>query len=109
MIAKNGGFFQNAGVISLGIPKPASTGNNNDKNDNDSRHAAMEVQVCPKSDAYDGCFDTMRASSRPIDLDQWTETAVWNSLCDLGDDQILAVSQYNGYVYIVRGKIILKE
>ena len=80
-----------------------------DKNDNDSRHAAMEVQVCPKSDAYDGCFDTMRASSRPIDLDQWTETAVWNSLCDLGDDQILAVSQYNGYVYIVRGKIILKE
>ena len=80
-----------------------------DKNDNDSRHAAMEVQVCPKSDAHDGCFDTMRASSRPIDLDQWTETAVWNSLCDLGDDQILAVSQYNGYVYIVRGKIILKE
>ena len=79
-----------------------------DKKDNDSRHAAMEVQVCPKSDVQDGCFYTMRSPSRPIDLDQWTETAVWNSLCDLGNDEILAVSQYNGYVYLVRGKIILK-
>ena len=79
-----------------------------DKKDNDSRHAAMEVQVCPKTDVQDGCFYTMRSPSRPIDLDQWTETAVWNSLCDLGNDEILAVSQYNGYVYLVRGKIISK-
>ena len=79
-----------------------------DKKDNDSRHAAMEVQVCPKSDVQDGCFYTMRSPSRPINLDQWTETAVWNSLCDLGNDEIMAVSQYNGYVYLVRGKIILK-
>ena len=79
-----------------------------DKKENDSRHAAMEVQVCLKSEVKDGVFNTMRAASRPIDLDQWTETAVWNSLCDLGNDEILAVSQYNGYVYLVRGKIILK-
>ena len=79
-----------------------------DKKDNDSRHAAMEVQVCPKSDVQDGCFYTMRSPSRPIHLDQWTETALWNSLCDLGNDEIMAVSQYNGYVYLVRGKIILK-
>ena len=79
-----------------------------DKEDNDSRHAAMEVQVCPKSEVKDGCFYTMRAATRPIDLDQWSETALWNSLCDLGNDQILAVSQYNGYVYLVRGKIVLK-
>ena len=79
-----------------------------DKKDNDSRHAAMEVQVCPKSEVKDGCFYTMRAATRPIDLDQWSETALWNSLCDLGNDQILAVSQYNGYVYLVRGKIVLK-
>ena len=79
-----------------------------DKKENDSRHAAMEVQVCLKSEVKDGVFNTMRAASRPIDLDQWTETAVWNSLCDLGNDEILAVSQYNGYVYFVRGKIILK-
>ena len=79
-----------------------------DKKDNDSRHAAMEVQVCPKCDVQDGCFYTMRSASRPIDLDQWTETAVWNSLCDLGNDEILAVSQYNGHVYLVRGRIVLK-
>ena len=79
-----------------------------DKKDNDSRHAAMEVQVCPKSEVKDGCFYTMRAATRPIDLDQWSETALWNSLCDLGNDEILAVSQYNGHVYLVRGKIILK-
>ena len=79
-----------------------------DKKENDSRHAAMEVQVCPKNEVKDGVFNTMRAASRPIDLDQWTETAIWNSLCDLGNDEIMAVSQYNGYVYLVRGKIILK-
>ena len=76
-----------------------------DKKDNDSKHAAMEVQVCPKSEMKDGYFYTMRAATRPIELDQWTETAIWNSLCDLGNDEILAVSQYNGKVYLVRGKI----
>ena len=79
-----------------------------DKKENDSRHAAMEVQVCPKNEVRNGHFYTMRASSRPIELDQWTETAVWNSLCDLGNDEILAVSQYNGKVYLVRGKITMK-
>ena len=80
-----------------------------DRKDNDSHHAAMEVQVCPKSEVVDGYFHTMRAATRPIELDQWTETAIWNSLCDLGNDEILAVSQYNGNVFIVRGKIINKE
>ena len=79
-----------------------------DKKENDSRHAAMEVQVCPKNEVRNGHFYTMRAASRPIELDQWTETAVWNSLCDLGNDEILAVSQYNGKVYLVRGKITMK-
>ena len=79
-----------------------------DKKENDSKHAAMEVQVCPKSEVKNGIFNSMRAATRPIDLDQWTETAVWNSLCDLGNDEILAVSQYNGHVYLVRGKIMTK-
>ena len=78
------------------------------KKENDSHHAAMEVQVCPKSEVKDGKFLTMRAATRPINLDQWTETAIWNSLCDLGNDEILAVSQYNGNVYLVRGKIKIK-
>ena len=79
-----------------------------DKRDNDSRHATMEVQVCPKNEIKDGYFNTMRASTRPIDTDQSTEAALWNSLCDLGGDEILAASQYNGYVYLVRGKIIIQ-
>ena len=79
-----------------------------DKRDNDSRHATMEVQVCPKNEIKEGYFNTMRASTRPIDTDQSTEAALWNSLCDLGGDEILAASQYNGYVYLVRGKIIIK-
>ena len=78
------------------------------KSENDSHHAAMEVQVCLKSEVKDGKFLTMRAASRPINLDQWTETAIWNSLCDLGNDEILAVSQFNGNVYLVRGTIKLK-
>ena len=79
-----------------------------DKKENDSRHAAMEVQVCPKNEVKDGRFNTMRAVTRPIDLDQWTETAVWNSLCDLGNDEILAVSQYHNAIWLVRGKIMTK-
>ena len=79
-----------------------------DKKENDSHHAAMEVQVCPKSEIKDGYFNSMRAVTRPIEVDQWTETAVWNSLCDLGNDEILAVSQYNGWVWLVRGRIIIK-
>ena len=75
---------------------------------NNARHAAMEVQVCPKNEVRDGFFHSMRASSRPIDVDQSTQNAVWNSLCDLGGDEVLAVSQFNGHVYLVRGKIMLK-
>ena len=79
-----------------------------DKKVNNARHAAMEVQVCSKCEAEGGHFNAMRAPSRPIDVDQSTQTAVWNSLCDLGNDEILAVSQFEGWVHIVRGKIIVK-
>ena len=50
----------------------------------------------------------MRAASRPLPVDQTTgkENAIWNSLCDLGNDEILAVSQYKNKVYIVKGRII---
>ena len=76
--------------------------------ENNARHATMEVQICPKKEVKDGFFYSMRASSRPIDVDQSVQTAVWNSLCHLGGDEILAVSQFNGHVYLVRGKIISK-
>lgn len=76
--------------------------------DNNARHAAMEVQICPKKEVKDGFFYSMRAPSRPIDVDQSTQNAVWNSLCNLGGDEILAVSQFCGHVYLVRGRIISK-
>jgi hypothetical protein len=34
------------------------------------------------------------------------DCAIWNSLCDLGNDEILAVSQYKNAVYVVKGKIV---
>ena len=81
------------------------------KQNNDTNHAALEVQVCPKSEVQDGYFRTMRAASRPLPVDQTTgkENAIWNSLCDLGNDEILAVSQYKSCVYIVKGKIVGPE
>ena len=79
-----------------------------DKKENDTHHCAMEVQVCPKSEIKDGHFYGMRAATRPIEVDQWNETAVWNSLCDLGGDEILAVSQYGNAIWLVRGRIMTK-
>ena len=78
------------------------------KQNNEANHSTLEVQVCPKSEVSDGYFYTMRSPSRPLDVDQTTgkESAIWNSLCDLGNDEILAVSQYKNQVYIVRGKIV---
>lgn len=80
------------------------------KKNNEEEHSTLEVQVCPKSEVKDGYFYTMRAPSRPIKMDQSTgkEQAIWNSLCDLGNDEVLAVSQFNNRVYTVRGKIVMK-
>ena len=77
------------------------------KQNNDSGHSTLEVQVCSKSEAKDGYFYNMRSPSRPLPVDQTTgkENAIWNSLCDLGNDEILAVSQYKNKVYIVKGRI----
>ena len=80
------------------------------KKNNEEQHSTLEVQVCPKSEVKDGYFYTMRAPSRPIKMDQSTgkEQAIWNSFCDLGNDEILAVSQFNNRIYTVRGKIVMK-
>ena len=78
------------------------------KQNNDSGHSTLEIQVCPKGEVKNGYFNTMRAVSRPLPVDQTTgkDNAIWNSLCDLGNDEILAVSQYKNKVYIVKGRII---
>lgn len=75
----------------------------------DARHSSMEVQVIPKSEIKKPVFNGMRGASRPIDVDQSVEGgALWNSLCDLGNDEVLAVSQYLHGVWITRGKISMK-
>ena len=78
------------------------------KQKNVEAHSELEVQVCLKSEVTDGFFYTMRSPSRPFKLDQKSEKAVWNSLCDLGNDEILAVSQKGNLMYTVRGKIVAK-
>ena len=78
------------------------------KENNVEAHSELEVQVCLKSEVTDGFFYTMRSPSRPFNLDQKSEKAVWNSLCDLGNDKILAVSQKGNLIYTVRGKIVAK-
>ena len=78
------------------------------KQNNVEAHSELEVQVCLKSEVTDGFFYTMRSPSRPFNLDQKSEKAVWNSLCDLGNDEILAVSQKGNLIYTVRGKIVAK-
>lgn len=68
-------------------------------------HSVMEVVVCPKSEFTNNTFRTMRVPSRPVPVDQSKSCARWNSLCDLGDDSILAVSDVSGTIYLTRGKI----
>lgn len=75
----------------------------------DARHSTLEVQACPKAEIKkNGYFYTMRGASRPLDVDQSKEAALWNSLCDLGNDEILVVSQYRAAVWITRGRIVMK-
>ncbi len=72
-----------------------------------TKHSTMEVQLCPKDEIKDGRFLTMRSPSRPlIGLDQTVDKALWNALCDLGNDEILAISQWNSSIYVTRGKIV---
>ena len=72
----------------------------------DESHAMMEVAVCRISEIRNGKFTTMRACSRPLVLDVKTNRAKWNSLCDLGDNCLLAVASTKVGLVSVRGKII---
>lgn len=68
-------------------------------------NSVMEVVLCLKSEVRDGIFNQMRNPSRPVIVDQTSGNARWNSLCDLGDDQVLAVSDVSGTIYLTRGTI----
>lgn len=72
----------------------------------DHTHAVMEVVACPISEiGPDGKFNSMHAASRPFEIDQTTGSALWNSLCDLGGDWILAVSSTPSGICLRRGHI----
>ncbi len=72
----------------------------------DHTHAVMEVAACPISEiGADGKFTSMRGTSRPFEIDQTSGSALWNSLCDLGNDWILAVSSTPAGIRVIRGHI----
>lgn len=71
----------------------------------DTSDCVMEVVVCPKSEFKRSEFTTMRAASRPLNVDRSTTTVLWNSLCDLGGDKILAVCTTGGNIVVVPGTI----
>ena len=47
-------------------------------------------------------------ASRPMDIDQTQYSGLWNSLCHLGGDRILCVTQHRAHIYVIPGKIIKK-
>jgi len=74
--------------------------------ENDHTHAVMEVAACKKSEMDSkGKFTAMRGTTRPFSIDQTSGSALWNSLCDLGDDWVLAVSSTSSGIRICRGKL----
>lgn len=66
----------------------------------------MELAVCRIDEMKGHEFLTMRERIRPFDIDQTRDNGLWNSLCDLGNDTILAVTQLSGNIYIRKGKIV---
>ena len=72
----------------------------------DEAHAMMEVALCPISEMRDGKFTTMRGFSKPLHLDEASNKAKWNSLCDLGDNCVLAITSTKAGLVSIRGKIL---
>lgn len=73
-----------------------------------TKNAVMEMAICRIDEMTGHEFLTMRERIRPFEIDQTRDNGLWNSLCDLGDDNILAITQLSGNIYIRKGKIIMK-
>ena len=71
-----------------------------------TKNSVMELAVCRIDEMKGHEFLTMRERIRPFDIDQTRDNGLWNSLCDLGNDTILAVTQLSGNIYIRKGKIV---
>ena len=76
--------------------------------DTGTKNATMEMALCRIDEMKKGEFLTMRGKIRPFEIDQTQDNAIWNSLCDLGDDHILAITQHKGHIWIRKGRIYTK-
>lgn len=74
-----------------------------------TKNSVMEMAICRIDEMRGHEFLTMREQIRPFDIDQTRDNGLWNSLCDLGNDTILAVTQLSGNIYIRKGKIVTKQ
>ena len=63
------------------------------------------VFVSPVSSVKSDRFSSAKQAPEPIEIDQSLYTCYWNSLCDLGDDNILLVTQYRAKILTIKGKI----
>lgn len=73
-----------------------------------TKNSVMEMALCRIDEMNGHEFLTMRERIRPFDIDQTRDNGLWNSLCDLGDDRILAVTQLSGSIYIRKGRIVME-
>lgn len=76
-----------------------------------SKNATMEFTVCAINEMTgDGKFTgKMRGKFRPFSINQTTDRALWGSLCDLGSDTFLAVTEWNSAVWTRRGRIVTEK
>ena len=71
-------------------------------------NSVPEVYVCPLSASSAESqwqWKKMSGGFRPMDIDQSRDNGLWNSLCDLGGDEILCVTQHKAQIFVTRGKI----
>lgn len=67
------------------------------------------VAAVPKNEiAADGTFRTMRGTSTPPGIVTGRDRMLWNSLCPIGGDEFLLVSEVKGKVMVYPGKITPK-
>lgn len=71
-----------------------------------TKNATMELSVCAIRQMKSGKFaSAMQGQFRPFDVDQTQSQALWGSLCHTGGDTILAVTQWDGAVWLRPGLI----
>lgn len=71
-----------------------------------TQYATMELAFCAVNEMRSGKFSgLMRDTVRPFDVDQTKSHALWGSLCCIGGDSIIAVTEWDSAVWIRRGKI----